>query len=79
MVYHLSELRQGRAIDCPVYDFTVYNRSNEVQRIEPRQVIIVEGILIFADESLRDLTQMSGFAAGSSGMSTSAAGLWNLF
>ena len=61
MVYHLSELKQGRAIDCPVYDFTVHNRSNEIQRIEPRQVIIVEGILIFADESLRELMDIRIF------------------
>jgi len=54
MVYHLSELCRGSAIDCPVYDFTVHNRSNDVLRIIPRQVIVVEGILIFADEQLRE-------------------------
>ena len=53
MVAHLDALRQGQAIDCPVYDFTVHNRSNDTIRVEPRQVIIVEGILIFADEALR--------------------------
>ena len=53
MVAHLDALRQGKAIDCPVYDFTVHNRSNDTIRVEPRQVIIVEGILIFADEALR--------------------------
>ena len=61
MVYHLSELRQGRAIDCPVYDFTVHNRSDEILRIVPKQVIIVEGILIFADESLRQLMDIRLF------------------
>ena len=61
MVYHLSELRQGRAIDCPVYDFTVHNRSSEVLRIVPKQVIIVEGILIFADEELRQLMDIRIF------------------
>ena len=54
MVEHLALLKQGQAIDCPVYDFTVHNRSNETLRIVPKQVIIVEGILIFADEALRD-------------------------
>ena len=53
MVAHLDALRRGQAIDCPVYDFTVHNRSNDTVRVEPRQVIIVEGILIFADEALR--------------------------
>ncbi len=61
MVYHLAELRSGRAIDCPVYDFTVHNRSDEVVRIVPKQVIIVEGILIFAEEELRDLMDIKIF------------------
>ena len=55
MAVHLDKLRHGEAIDCPVYDFTQHNRSNETVRIEPRPVIIVEGILIFADEALRAL------------------------
>ena len=61
MIYHLSELRQGRTIDCPVYDFTVHNRSNDVLRVVPKQVIIVEGILIFADEQLRQLMDIRIF------------------
>ena len=55
MARQLEELRKGNAIDCPVYDFTVHNRSNETVRIEPRKVIIVEGILIFENEALRNL------------------------
>ena len=55
MVYHLEQLRAGLSIDCPVYDFTVHNRSSETQRVEPRRVIIVEGILIFENEDLRKL------------------------
>mgnify|MGYP003317802058 CR=1 FL=1 len=54
MVRHLDQLRSGIAIDCPVYDFTVHNRSDETVRIEPRKVIIVEGILIFENRALRD-------------------------
>ena len=61
MVYHLAELRSGRAIDCPVYDFTVHNRSDDVVRIVPKQVIIVEGILIFAEEELRNLMDIKIF------------------
>ena len=61
MVSHLDRLRNGEAIDCPVYDFTVHNRSDEVQRIEPRSVIIVEGILIFENEELRDLMDIRIF------------------
>ena len=61
MARHLDLLRQGQAIDCPVYDFTVHNRSDEVTRIEPSRVIIVEGILIFENEALRDLMDIRIF------------------
>ena len=61
MVSHLQQLRQGNSVDCPVYDFTVHNRSEEVVQILPKQVIIVEGILIFADEDLRKLMDIRIF------------------
>ena len=61
MVKHLDSLRNGEAIDCPVYDFTVHNRSDEVTRIEPSRIIIVEGILIFENEALRDLMDIRIF------------------
>ena len=61
MAYHLDQLRQGQAIDCPVYDFTQHNRSDETIRIEPRKVIIVEGILIFENQPLRDLMDIRIF------------------
>jgi uridine kinase len=61
MVKHLDRLRNGEAIDCPVYDFTVHNRSDEVTRIEPSRIIIVEGILIFENEALRDLMDIRIF------------------
>ena len=61
MAAHLDKLRQGEAIDCPVYDFAEHNRSNETIRIEPRPVIIVEGILIFENEPLRDLMDIRIF------------------
>ena len=61
MALHLDQLRHGQAIDCPVYDFTQHNRSDETIRIEPRKVIIVEGILIFEDKPLRDLMDIRVF------------------
>ena len=61
MVRHLDALRHGQEIDCPVYDFTVHNRSDETIRVVPKKVIIVEGILIFADEDLRDLMDIKIF------------------
>ena len=61
MAVHLDQLRQGQAIDCPVYDFTQHNRSNDTVRIEPKPVIIVEGILIFENQPLRDLMDIKIF------------------
>ena len=61
MAVHLDKLRQGEAIDCPVYDFTQHNRSNETVRIVPKNVIIVEGILIFENQPLRDLMDIKIF------------------
>ena len=61
MARQLEQLRQGQAIDCPVYDFTVHNRSNKTIRIEPRKVIIVEGILIFENQPLRELMDIRIF------------------
>ena len=61
MARHLDCLRRGEAIDCPVYDFTVHNRSDETICISPEKVIIVEGILIFENKELRDLMDIKVF------------------
>ena len=61
MAAHLEQLRQGNAIDCPVYDFTQHNRSNETIHLVPKKVIIVEGILIFENKELRDLMDIRIF------------------
>ena len=61
MVSQLDDLRQGRAIDCPVYDFTVHNRSDAITHIVPSRVIIVEGILIFENPQLRQLMDIRIF------------------
>ena len=61
MVRQLEALRRGETIQCPVYDFTVHNRSNETITIQPEKVIIVEGILIFTDKQLRDLMDIKIF------------------
>ena len=49
---HIKMLKQGHAIEMPVYDYTVHNRSNEVVVVNPAPVIVLEGILIFAEASL---------------------------
>ena len=53
MVRHLSELKNGQAVECPVYDFTKHTRSSAVTEILPRPIILIDGILIFHDPSLR--------------------------
>ena len=61
MVRHLDRLRRGEAIECPVYDFTRHNRSDKTITIVPKKVIIVEGILIFENEDLRNLMDIRIF------------------
>ena len=61
MARHLDLLRQGQAIECPVYDFAQHNRSNETITVVPKSVIIVEGILIFENEPLRELMDIKIF------------------
>ena len=61
MVRQLEQLRRGEEIQCPVYDFTVHNRSDETMLIKPERVIIVEGILIFENKELRDLMDIKIF------------------
>ncbi len=55
LLEHLHLLKDGKAIKCPVYDYSQHNRSDLVRSVEPRRIIIVEGILILADKRLRDL------------------------
>lgn len=55
LVRQLEQLRRGEEIFCPVYDFTVHNRSEETVCIKPERVVILEGILIFENEALRNL------------------------
>ena len=55
LIEHLRELQAGRPVEIPVYDFKTHNRRLETLRVDPQPVILVEGILIFADKRLRDL------------------------
>lgn len=55
LVEHLKQLKEGKSIECPVYDYSQHNRSSEVIRIDPKPVILVEGILLLADPRIREL------------------------
>lgn len=58
LLEQLKELKEGRSIQCPVYDYTRHTRSDQVVTVEPRKVILLEGILVLADEQLRKLMDM---------------------
>ncbi|EEH98222.1 MULTISPECIES: uridine kinase [Clostridium] len=55
LIKHLSDLINGIAINKPIYDFSNHNRAKETVRIDPKDIIIVEGILVLEDERLREL------------------------
>ena len=61
LVKHLARLKEGQAVECPVYDYTVPNRSQKTIRVEPKPVILLEGILVLFDERLRDLLDIKVF------------------
>ena len=61
MVAHLQELRGGRTVEVPVYDFARYARTGATDSVAPGRVIIVEGILIYTDAALRALMDVKVF------------------
>lgn len=61
LIEHLTQLRSGQPVHIPVYDFVSHSRSAQTTRIEPHPIILVEGILIFADAQLRSLLDVRIF------------------
>ncbi|MGE5361623.1 MAG: uridine kinase [Bacteroidales bacterium] len=61
LVTHLGELRAGRSVEVPVYDFARYARTSSTETLAPRPTIIVEGILIYTDARLRQLMDIKVF------------------
>lgn len=61
MIEHLERLLAGQSFLCPVYDYTVHNRSSETIEITPTKVLVIEGILIFHDPRLRQLMDIKIF------------------
>jgi uridine kinase len=55
LIQHVKDLRAGRAVEIPVYDFTNHTRTQRTRRVEPARVILVEGILVFVEPELREL------------------------
>ena len=58
LISHLEALKRGEDIDVPVYDYKDHNRSKETRRVYARPVVIVEGILIYADKRIADILDM---------------------
>ena len=61
LIQHLRELKEGRSIQCPVYSYVDYNRTDQTVEIFPTRVLIVEGVLIFQDPVLRELFDIKIF------------------
>ena len=61
LVDHLKRLREGLSVDMPIYDFVTHTRSDKFEVIEPKPVVIVEGILIFAEKRVLDQLDMRVF------------------
>ena len=53
LIEHINKLREGGAVELPIYDFATHRRSDERRRVDAQPVVVVEGILVFADERLR--------------------------
>jgi uridine kinase len=61
LIAHLQRLLAGETVTIPVYDFATYVRTGQLKHLEPRRVILVEGILIFADKKLREMMDIKIF------------------
>ena len=61
LIAHLADLRRGKVVRCPTYDYSIHDRSDKTIELRPTRVIIVEGILIFADPDLRELMDIKIF------------------
>ncbi len=61
LVEHLKQLRRGESIQCPVYDYSIHDRTDKTVTIKPTRVVVVEGILIFASRELCELMDVKIF------------------
>ena len=55
LIDHIHALKNGQEVECPVYDYTIHNRSDRTVIIKPAEVILVEGIMVLQNEELRKL------------------------
>lgn len=61
LIQHMRDLIEGKSVEKPIYDFAIHNRQEETIRVEPRDIVIVEGILVLEDERVRELLDIKIF------------------
>ncbi|HQR46193.1 MAG TPA: uridine kinase [Thermoanaerobaculia bacterium] len=61
LVRHVRALREGQVVEAPIYDFVTHRRTAETRRVLPKRIVLVEGILIFAEPALRTLFDVKVF------------------
>ncbi len=61
MVKHLKQLKSGRQVEIPIYDFSTHTRKRRAKIVKPAKAIIIDGILIFTDRSLREMMDLKIF------------------
>ncbi|MBS7807731.1 uridine kinase [Variovorax sp. PCZ-1] len=61
LMQHVAQLRAGQAIDMPVYDFTIHNRSNKTVVVKPAPIIVIEGLFALFDPELRKMMSLKVF------------------
>lgn len=61
LIEHIKALKSGQSIICPTYDYSQHNRAKSTVTVEPRKVILIEGILTLCDSRLRDLMDIKIF------------------
>lgn len=68
LIQHIASLREGKAVEVPIYDFSTHSRTSKTFTVQPRRVILVEGILIFTEAALRDMFDVKIFVDTDSDM-----------
>ena len=68
LIQHIASLRAGKAVEVPIYDFSIHSRTGKTFTVQPRRVILVEGILIFTEAALRNMMDVKIFVDTDSDM-----------
>jgi uridine kinase len=68
LIEHIAALRDGKSVDVPIYDFSTHSRTSKTFTVQPRRVILVEGILIFTEAALREMFDVKIFVDTDSDM-----------